>query len=108
MHASYTIFQHVYEMFLPKKLQTQASKGKDEEPPPPPFAGMKLKPKRPVQRKPVEEPQNPFKVELKHHEFEKPPQNEEVTLRRLYTVTEHYNWTLMVFYILIFMGYLFP
>ena len=108
MHASYTIFQHVHEMFLPKKLQTQASKGKDEEPPPPPFAGMKLKPKRPVQRKPVEEPQNPFKVELKHHEFEKPPQNEEVTLRRLYTVTEHYNWTLMVFYVLIFMGYLFP
>ena len=34
-----------------------------------------------VQRKPVEEPQTqtPFKVELKHHEFEKPPQTEEVT-----------------------------
>ena len=68
-------------IFLPKKLQTQASKGKDDEPPPPPFAGLKLKPRKPVQRKPVEEPQTqtPFKVELKHHEFEKPPQTEEVT-----------------------------
>ena len=34
--------------FLPKKLQTQASKAKDDEPPPPPFAGMKLKPRKPV------------------------------------------------------------
>ena len=71
-----------YAIFLPKKLQTQASKGKDDEPPPPPFAGLKLKPRKPVQRKPkVEEPQTqPFKVELKHHEFEKPPQNEEVEM----------------------------
>jgi len=82
--------------------KTQASKEKDDEPPPPPFAGLKLKPRKPVQRKPVDEPQQPFKVELKHHEFEKPPQNEEVTLRRLYTVTEHYFWTLVVHIILRF------
>ena len=61
------------QIFIPQKLQTQqaetqASKGKDDEPPPPPFAGLKLKPKRPVQRKPIEEPKQdtPFKVELKH------------------------------------------
>merc|ERR1712204_93628 len=62
--------------------ETQDSKGKDDEPPPPPFAGLKLKPKRPVQRKPIEEPKKdtPFKVELKHHEFEKPPQTEEVEM----------------------------
>merc|ERR1712129_444308 len=62
--------------------ETPDSKGKDDEPPPPPFAGLKLKPKRPVQRKPIEEPKKdtPFKVELKHHEFEKPPQTEEVEM----------------------------
>lgn len=81
MHASYTFFQHVHKIFSPKKLQTQASKEKaDDEPPPPPFAGLKLKPRKPRQIKPVDEPQQPFKVELKHHEFEKPPQNEEVEM----------------------------
>jgi len=71
--------------FLPKKLQTQASKAKDDEPPPPPFAGMKLKPRKPVQRKPIEEPKDtqPFKVDLKHHEFEKPPQTEEVNIEEI-------------------------
>lgn len=51
------------------------AKGKDE-PPPPPFA-MKLKKSKPRERKPIEEPKLET-VQLKHHEFEKPPQTEEV------------------------------
>ena len=58
-------------------LQTD-KKGKDE-PPPPPFAGMKLRKSKPVQRKQVEEPKIE-KIELKHHEFEKLPQVEEVNI----------------------------
>jgi hypothetical protein len=74
--------EYIQEKQMDEANQTQDSKGKDDEPPPPPFAGLKLKPKRPVQRKPIEEPKKdtPFKVELKHHEFEKPPQTEEVEM----------------------------
>lgn len=59
------------------KLQTD-KKG-NEEPPPPPFAGMKLRKSKPIQKKQVEEPKIE-KIELKHHEFEKLPQVEEVKL----------------------------
>lgn len=52
---------------------------KKDEPPPPPFAGLKLKKSKRVERKPLEEPKIE-KVELKHHEFEKPPQTETVTI----------------------------
>jgi hypothetical protein len=89
--------RYSYEIFIPQKLQTQqaetqASKGKDDEPPPP-FAGLKLKPKRPVQRKPIEEPKKdtPFKVELKHHEFEKPPQTEEVNIEEIIKISIHFS-----------------
>lgn len=50
----------------------------EQEAPPPPFAGLKLKKAKPIQRKPLEEPKIE-KVELKHHEFEKQPQVEEVS-----------------------------
>jgi hypothetical protein len=54
---------------------------------------LKLKPKRPVQRKPIEEPKKdtPFKVELKHHEFEKPPQTEEVNIEEIMKISIHFS-----------------
>jgi len=49
--------------------------------------------KRPVQRKPIEEPKKdtPFKVELKHHEFEKPPQTEEVNIEEIMKISIHFS-----------------
>lgn len=51
---------------------------KQKEPTPPPFAGFKLKKAKRVKRK-IEEPTE-IKVDLKHHEFEDIPQEEEPEL----------------------------
>merc|ERR1711874_890866 len=57
------------------RKQSTTSKPEDTEQSPPPFAGMKLKKATRIQRESREETL-PF-VELKHHEFEISPQDEE-------------------------------
>ena len=59
-----------------KKQSTTTKPELDTEQSPPPFAGLKLKKATPIKRESQEETL-PF-VELKHHEFEIPPQDEEV------------------------------
>ena len=60
-----------------KQSTTTSSKLEDTEQSPPPFAGLKLKKSTRIQRESREE-NLPF-VDLKHHEFEISPQEEEVS-----------------------------
>ena len=73
-HLKHYIFPSQKTSVARKKSSTP--KSEDTEQSPPPFAGMKLKKTTTVKRESREETL-PF-VELKHHEFEILPQDEEV------------------------------
>ena len=66
---------------IAKKQSTTTSKLEDTEQSPPPFAGLKLKKSTRIQRESREETL-PF-VNLKHHEFEISPQDEEVPITHI-------------------------
>jgi len=77
------------------RKQSTTSKPEDTEQSPPPFAGMKLKKATRVQRESREETL-PF-VELKHHEFEISPQDEEVPIYLLHIFYKQFIYWLLKF-----------